>query len=123
MTALKPIKYQFRIHCPWKDCDGVINITRDIEDYCAHHSSDNTPQKVPWMIHTFMCPKCHNAVGSLDIMPDGFATLDAEGVDIHTKKGFRNITKSKERDEQHRAMNRYLKPWARWPVKKPKKVN
>lgn len=112
MTNPKP----FKIRCPWKGCDGVIDISKDVRT-CRRDDID----QMHFMVHAIICPNCHNSVGNLDIVPDGWVAGKGISVWVEGKNGkwgLKNITKSENTFERHMAMNEYLKPWARWHDKR-----
>jgi len=109
-----------KMECPFKGCDGVIDITRDINKDCIERS-DGKPEQIHWVIHTIICPKCHNPVAHFNIMPECWVTTFPV---TKNQKHTINIPGKKEsvswmRDPEKHELNPYLKKWAHFD--KPKK--
>lgn len=60
----------FKMHCLFKGCPGIINISKEIRDCFYYSREQGNPCKIPWMIHSITCPVCMNPVGDFNIGPD-----------------------------------------------------
>jgi hypothetical protein len=104
-----------KIECQWNGCDGIIDLQKDFDDYLPQKK-----KRIPFLIHTIVCPKCGNPVGGLDIGPDPWITVSTkdkpEKVTIHNPKtkecvSIENYQRGKFGVKK--ALNPYLKKWAR----------
>ncbi len=89
-----------KIDCPFKGCNGVIDISKQIFGWPKHG-------RTSWLVHGLLCPKCSNFVGQIEIG----ATF---GVNL-SKRNRRVITdiKTKKLIYGVKDLNPYLKDWAK----------
>lgn len=107
-----------KLECPWKGCNGVIDVLKDIEQGCAYKGSVKAIHQTSFIIHTVTCPKCHNAVGNFDWGPGCWSSADSDIQSIHQKRKVKGkviwaLVNVKHELKLHSDYNRYLKPWAR----------
>ena len=109
-----------KIRCMFKDCSGIIDVDKDIN----MGFSRAKVHEIPWLIHTIVCPKCHNSVGDFYIRPSVWMTLPRKGSKtaeycIRNTRTGNSISFGRYVMEVHRAdpyrnkLKKFLKWWTR----------
>jgi hypothetical protein len=88
------------IECPWKNCKGTINLSKEFANWPRRG-------RTSFLIHTIMCPKCSNPVGSMELCADPWFEPKAKKSTINDPKTGKQVRITKKN------MKRHLKKWAR----------
>ena len=90
-----------KIDCPWKGCNGVIDLTKEFADW-PHRG------RTAFLIHAIMCPKCHNSVGTMELAADVWFNPKTKKRSINDPETGREIV-IRRRSE----LRKFLKDWAK----------